>query len=145
MCPGLPSGNKFAPTCYFDNSIDGVRCSCEEGYIGHRCESCAINYYGNPLENGGSCKLCQCNGNVDINDRSSCDERTGKCEKCLYNTAGDHCDICKAGFYGNASNHDCKRNENKKQKFIFYLILKLMTEFQKHVIVNHLALKITQP
>jgi hypothetical protein len=72
-----------------------------------------VNYFGNPLERGGSCSICQCNGNVRTDDRSSCDEVTGKCKNCMYNTAGDSCENCQVGFYGNASKHDCKGISNE--------------------------------
>ena len=74
-----------------------------------RCDKCAINYYGNPLERGGSCKKCECNGNTDTNDPNSCNQLTGKCQNCLFNTHGDNCGECKPGYYGNASNHECRR------------------------------------
>jgi hypothetical protein len=112
MCPGGLYGNQFADTCYFDQRIDGVICNCKEGYTGMRCDKCMINYYGNPLERGGSCKKCECNGNIDINDPNSCDQSTGKCKNCLFNTYGDNCGECRPGFYGNASNHECKRKNH---------------------------------
>lgn len=77
---------------------------------GTRCEKCAINYYGNPLERGSSCLPCECNGNTNTRDPASCDQTNGICRNCLYNTDGDHCEKCKPGFFGNASNHECKRN-----------------------------------
>ena len=67
--------------------------------------------------------MCQCNGNVDVSLRSSCDESTGICQNCLYNTAGDHCESCKNGYYGNASNHDCKRRFYFLFSFIFLIYL----------------------
>lgn len=109
QCPGNPSGNKFANKCYFEKRIDGIACQCETGYVGYRCEQCAINYYGNPTERGGSCQMCQCNNNTDIYDPESCDRETGQCKKCRFNTDGDSCEKCLPGFYGNALNHDCKR------------------------------------
>lgn len=108
QCPGNPSGNQFADKCYFDKRIDGIVCNCQEGYVGYRCDQCAINYYGNPTERGGSCKMCQCNNNTDIYDPESCDQETGICKKCRFNTDGDNCEKCLPGYYGNALNHDCK-------------------------------------
>ncbi|CAF0857038.1 unnamed protein product [Brachionus calyciflorus] len=108
MCPGGLSGNQFAQTCYFDQRIDGVVCNCQEGYVGPRCDKCAVHYWGNPLVKGGTCTKCECNGNVDVNDPNSCDQATGQCKNCLYNTDGDNCEKCKPGFYGNALNHECR-------------------------------------
>lgn len=107
MCPGGMFGNQFGSTCHFDERIDGVVCNCQEGYVGTRCEQCALNYYGNPMERGSTCKKCECNENIDMRDPTSCDQSNGVCKNCLYNTAGDHCEVCKPGFYGNASNHEC--------------------------------------
>lgn len=36
------------------------------GYTGERCAECAVNYWGNPTEVGGSCERCDCNGNIDM-------------------------------------------------------------------------------
>lgn len=107
MCPGGLSGNQFANTCYFDQSLDYVVCACKEGYLGPKCDECAVYYWGNPLVKGGSCVKCECNGNVDVYNRESCDKNTGKCKNCLYNTDGDQCENCKPGYYGNALNHEC--------------------------------------
>ncbi len=135
QCPGVPTGNKFANTCSFDQRIDGVVCNCQEGYVGkslikkiysnktlfkqkcfikgNRCDKCATNYYGNPTEKGGSCKICECNGNTDVNDPSSCDQVTGQCKKCRYFTDGDHCEKCLPGYYGDALIHQCIRKSFK--------------------------------
>lgn len=108
MCPGGLYGNQFAKTCYLEPRRDTFVCQCEEGYRGDNCDQCDINYYGNPKERGGSCKLCQCNGNTIPNDRNSCDELTGQCKNCLYNTFGDRCERCKPGYFGDALNKDCR-------------------------------------
>jgi laminin, beta 1 len=93
---------------------------------GTRCEKCAINYYGNPLERGSSCLPCECNDNTNIRDPASCDQTNGKCRNCLYNTDGDNCEKCKPGFFGNASNHECKRTSVLFSK---YFIEKLLNKF----------------
>ncbi len=108
MCPGGSTGNKFANTCYYDPRFDSVMCNCNEGYVGAKCEKCAINYYGNPLEMGGACRKCECNNNIDPTDPASCNQDTGTCNNCLYNTDGNNCEYCKDGFFGNASNHECQ-------------------------------------
>ena len=50
---------------------------------------------GNPVP----CERCECNGNADPFD---CDPIEGRCLRCLFNTAGRQCEMCAAGFYGDA-------------------------------------------
>lgn len=56
---------------------------------------------------GGSCRRCECSGNVDETQPGNCDSRTGVCLRCLYNTEGPHCERCKPGHYGDASRQQC--------------------------------------
>lgn len=71
---------------------------------------CAPGYYGNPMEVGNSCKKCDCNGNSDPNlIFNECNNMTGQCLNCWANTAGDNCERCAPGFYGDAiSAKDCR-------------------------------------
>ncbi|NXE93168.1 LAMC2 protein, partial [Menura novaehollandiae] len=73
---------------------------CPPGAAGANCEYCADGYFGDPAASQ-PCQLCQCNGNVEPNAVGNCDRQTGECLKCIYNTAGFHCDRCKDGFFGN--------------------------------------------
>lgn len=75
---------------------------------GASCEECAPGYYGNPSQPGGRCQPCRCNNNLDLSDPASCDQRTGECRKCLYNTEGPDCGVCKSGYYGDASRRNCR-------------------------------------
>lgn len=82
-------------------------CTCPGGYVGQFCESCAPGYRHEPTHGGpfAQCVPCNCNGHADI-----CDADTGRCI-CNHNTAGDNCDRCAKGFYGNAlqkTDSDCK-------------------------------------
>ncbi|XP_014242090.1 laminin subunit gamma-1 isoform X2 [Cimex lectularius] len=83
------------------------RCSCPTGFIGQFCESCSAGYKHEP-PNGGpfaQCVPCTCNGHAE-----TCDPDTGRCI-CENNTAGDNCERCAQGFYGNAlagTPNDCK-------------------------------------
>lgn len=50
----------------------------------------------------GLCVPCNCNGLSD-----ECDPLTGKCLNCQFNAAGDHCERCMEGYYGNAALRTC--------------------------------------
>lgn len=107
-CPGVEgSGMNHAKTCRLDPRTQNVICSCQTGYAGERCDRCKENYYGDPTSPDGQCTECQCSNNIDIVASGNCDRKTGQCLKCLYQTAGDHCEICKNGYYGNALNQSC--------------------------------------
>ncbi|XP_048033390.1 laminin subunit beta-1 [Megalobrama amblycephala] len=109
-CPGHPdSGHSNGASCHTDYASNQILCQCGEGYSGPRCDRCAPGYYGDPEQPGGTCRPCQCNGNIDPQDPESCDPRTGQCLKCLYNTDGHSCSECKLGYYGNALARDCRR------------------------------------
>ncbi|XP_070559223.1 laminin subunit beta-1-like [Ptychodera flava] len=110
MCPGgAGSGYQFADTCYLDPRSQTVICECKDGYTGIRCDQCDNNYFGNPLIPGGGCQNCTCNGNIDPSVPGNCDARTGECLRCLYNTEGYNCEVCKPGYYGNALERDCQQ------------------------------------
>ncbi|XP_014252287.1 laminin subunit alpha [Cimex lectularius] len=101
-CPLPYPSNNFAKSC--DISDDGtmISCNCKKGYYGHRCQSCADGYFGNPEISGDFCKPCECSGNINLNEAGSCDSVSGKCLKCLNNTAGAACNYCKPGYFGDA-------------------------------------------
>ncbi|KAH8870413.1 Laminin subunit beta-1 [Schistosoma japonicum] len=104
-CPG--GGLNHAKECRM-GPLEEQICTCKVGYTGPRCSQCAVNYFGNPTEPGGSCRPCECSGNIAVNVPGSCDSVTGQCLKCLYNTEGYYCDICKEGFWGDATRQMCQ-------------------------------------
>lgn len=107
-CPGTPGSTSYhADSCDYDPREKVPVCRCKEGYSGSRCEQCAENFYGDPTLPGGECRSCQCNDNIDLNSKGNCDSRTGTCLKCLHNTEGDHCEVCRKGYYGNALKKSC--------------------------------------
>ncbi len=73
--------------------------------VGVRCESCVSGYFGDPSGSTTgtptACSDCSCSGNIDSSDPSSCDRVTGVCN-CSMNTAGQQCERCAQGFYGDA-------------------------------------------
>lgn len=80
---------------------------CFSTLSGARCDVCADNYFGDPELPGGSCQACNCSNNVDITRPGNCDPKTGHCVQCLFNTEGEHCEMCKKGYYGDAINQQC--------------------------------------
>ncbi|KAF5294829.1 hypothetical protein FQA39_LY00313 [Lamprigera yunnana] len=108
-CPDVvSSGHSFANRCSLDVYTKDVMCECNEGYSGTRCDECADNYFGNPQVRGGSCKPCDCSKKINTLDHGNCDPHTGKCLKCLYDTTGDHCEICRPGYYRYDENDVCR-------------------------------------
>lgn len=108
-CPGSrSSGHSFATHCALDPITKDVVCECDVGYAGSRCDVCADNYFGNPEVPGGSCHACNCSKNIDISRPGNCDTRSGECLQCLFNTEGFNCQLCRAGYYGDAINQECR-------------------------------------
>ncbi|XP_012282234.1 laminin subunit beta-1 isoform X2 [Orussus abietinus] len=108
-CPGSrDSGHSYADSCSLDSVTHDVICECYRGYSGPRCEGCADNYYGNPEVAGGGCIACDCSNNTDLAQSGNCDPVTGRCLRCLHDTDGAHCQVCRAGFYGDATRQDCQ-------------------------------------
>ncbi|CAN9498663.1 unnamed protein product [Ophioblennius macclurei] len=109
LCPGVQGGERFfATSCRYDAQSLGVSCACLEGHAGSRCDRCAPGFYGDLSAPGTRCQECPCNNNIDPDDGTACDPATGRCLRCLHNTTGPRCQDCKAGYYGNAAEQDCK-------------------------------------
>eukprot|EP01134_Creolimax_fragrantissima_P006997 CFRG6997T1 len=109
-CP-LGSVYYFSPPspacqCSGHSTCDGggVCVECDGNTEGLQCESCAVGYYGNALNNG-TCVECQreFNGVTCF----ACDPITGGCTNCNGNVTGDACDTCKSGYFGDALSGSC--------------------------------------
>lgn len=107
-CPDtVSSGNSHADGCSLDSRNNNMNCHCKEGYDGQRCDICADNHFGDAETPGGACQKCNCSNNIDLYDTGNCDRRTGQCQRCLYDTTGDHCELCRDGYFGNALEQNC--------------------------------------
>ncbi|KAJ1362206.1 hypothetical protein KIN20_021675 [Parelaphostrongylus tenuis] len=101
--------NGHASVC---DSLRHYCLNCTGNTYGVQCEMCLESFTGNP-SGGSECTpieaeetSCNCNNHSDI-----CDAE-GKCQSCLHNTSGDHCERCAAGYYGDAkigTGDDCTR------------------------------------
>ncbi|XP_067840660.1 laminin subunit alpha-2 isoform X2 [Heptranchias perlo] len=101
-CPLLISTNNFSPTCHLDSRGEIICDRCPPGYAGPRCDRCSEGFFGRPSKPGGSCQPCQCHGNLDLSVPGSCNSLTGECLRCIEGTAGQVCDQCAEGFFGDA-------------------------------------------
>uniref|UniRef100_A0A8C3D1F8 Laminin subunit alpha 3 n=1 Tax=Cairina moschata TaxID=8855 RepID=A0A8C3D1F8_CAIMO len=79
-------------------------CSCPPEYSGDSCQECGLGFYReNKGVFTGRCVPCNCNGNSN-----RCQDGTGKCFNCQYNTAGEKCERCKDGYFGDATQGSCR-------------------------------------
>ncbi|XP_054153409.1 laminin subunit alpha-like [Oppia nitens] len=101
-CPLPLASNNFATSCEVSPNGLEISCQCNQGYYGTRCDVCAAGHYGRPEVIGSSCQSCNCSGNIDYEDPTSCESTTGQCLKCLHNTGGSDCERCVNGYYGDA-------------------------------------------
>ncbi|KAL4838838.1 hypothetical protein H8958_020475 [Nasalis larvatus] len=79
-------------------------CACPPAYAGDSCQGCSPGYYRD--HKGlytGRCVPCNCNGHSN-----RCQDGSGICVNCQHNTAGEHCERCQEGYYGNAVHGSCR-------------------------------------
>uniref|UniRef100_A0A8D0H9C7 Laminin subunit gamma-3 n=1 Tax=Sphenodon punctatus TaxID=8508 RepID=A0A8D0H9C7_SPHPU len=103
-CPPCPCPGR-SPCTTIPDSGEVVCTHCPQRQRGRRCELCDDGFFGDPLGRNGPvrpCSPCQCNSNVDPNAVGNCDPLSGRCLRCLHHTAGERCERCREGFYGNA-------------------------------------------
>ena len=108
-CPLTTEPGQFSTNCSFNETLNQVMCfGCPTGHSGLRCESCINGYFGDPTGvlagTPTMCSDCQCSGNINLDDPEACDNTSGICLQCLYNTSGNQCEVCADGYYGDAIN-----------------------------------------
>lgn len=81
------NGHKKPLLCFANKFLSTL------GYEGDRCEICSRGYYGNPLQENGSCEPCNCNLVGSISN--DCDFHTGNC-LCKPGFTGKYCSQCEA-------------------------------------------------
>ncbi|MFT7816025.1 netrin-G1 isoform X1 [Arapaima gigas] len=96
--------NLHANSCVFDK--EKLTCECEHNTTGPDCGRCKKNYQGRawsagsylPIPKGTANIYCECFGH---SNRCSYIEllNTVICVSCKHNTRGQHCQLCKLGYY----------------------------------------------
>ncbi|CAB1321764.1 unnamed protein product [Coregonus sp. 'balchen'] len=106
-CVPCPCSNTTSTgTCHTDSDGFPVCDQCLSEYSGQQCNRCKAGFYS---ANSG-CVPCDCSGNADpMGPAQLCHPDTGHCLSCTNNTTGPQCQLCAAGFTGDARAHNCTR------------------------------------
>ena len=104
-CPLTSTPGQFTEECILQQPNTIICLNCPTGHIGDHCESCSEGYFGDPTGDTGiptGCSDCLCNGNINSNLPGNCNVTTGVCLQCINNTAGNMCERCANGYFGDA-------------------------------------------
>eukprot|EP00073_Rattus_norvegicus_P044171 XP_017446266.1 PREDICTED: netrin-G1 isoform X3 [Rattus norvegicus] len=109
--------NLHATMCVYDNSK--LTCECEHNTTGPDCGKCKKNYQGRPWSPGSYLPIPKGTANTCIPSISSignceCFGHSNRCSyidllntvicvSCKHNTRGQHCELCRLGYFRNAS------------------------------------------
>ncbi|XP_069863962.1 netrin-G1 isoform X1 [Dipodomys merriami] len=109
--------NLHATVCVYDNSK--LTCECEHNTTGPDCGKCKKNYQGRPWSPGSYLPIPKGTANTCIPSISSignceCFGHSNRCSyidllntvicvSCKHNTRGQHCELCRLGYFRNAS------------------------------------------
>ncbi|XP_028312365.1 multiple epidermal growth factor-like domains protein 9 [Gouania willdenowi] len=106
-CVPCPCSNASSTgTCRTDSDGSPLCDRCLPPYAGVLCDRCSSGFF----REAGACVPCDCNGNADPRGPAHlCHPETGHCLRCVNNTAGPRCQLCSAGFTGDARAHNCTR------------------------------------
>ncbi len=100
----------------YDAYITAILCTligisagqCPYGSKGDQCELCIDDFY-RPYTND-YCQPCDCTNNNDpFYPGPKCNNVTGVCNRCIFHTMGDNCDLCDQDFFGDARYRTCQR------------------------------------
>nr|XP_051707390.1 laminin subunit alpha-1 isoform X1 [Oryctolagus cuniculus] len=86
--------------------VHGVCLACAHNTTGDHCEQCLPGFYGEPSRGTpGDCQPCACPLSTASNNFSpTCHLHDGEdmvCDQCALGYAGDWCERCADGYYGN--------------------------------------------
>uniref|UniRef100_A0A3Q3Q4Z4 Netrin-G1 n=1 Tax=Monopterus albus TaxID=43700 RepID=A0A3Q3Q4Z4_MONAL len=104
--------NLHANTCVFDK--EKLSCECEHNTTGPDCGRCKRNYQGRAWSAGSYLPIPKGTANVCEYTYCECFSHSNRCSyiellntvicvSCKHNTRGQHCQLCKLGYYRNAS------------------------------------------